>query len=45
LWRDSQRNNEVRYPQAVLDQDVKDTLKHEKIASDTVGHKWEPTYY
>ena len=24
---------------------MKDTLKHEKIASDTVGHKWEPTYY
>jgi hypothetical protein len=41
LWREAQKANEIKYPYPVLDSDVKNTLKHEKLASEMVGHKWE----
>jgi hypothetical protein len=44
LQREAQKANEIKYPYPVLDSDVKNTLKHEKLASEIVGHKWEPQY-
>jgi hypothetical protein len=41
LWREAQKANEIKYPYPALDSDVKNTLKHEKLASEMVGHKWE----